>query len=221
MKPDAFMPLYGDDFISAVKMLPKDVKWIYLECCWHYWSHTHCEGLPDDDSLLQELSQVQLPDVWRRVKQLVFDNDKFFVLDGGKWHQKRCRELYLTAKEAYAKKVRQTSAARAAVTKTVTGSVTVRKLKPEPELIEDKTNGLRPIAFNGRLSPIQAATATRFASVLGCQWDQGNGRKWMKRCRDERIRAERVISEVENAIKENRVKTTPAQYAEQIWKEFV
>ena len=33
-------------------------------------------------------------------------------------------------------------------------------------------------------------------------------------------KCERVIAEVESAAKEGRIRTTPAQYSEQIWKEF-
>ena len=56
--------------------------------------------------------------------------------------------------------------------------------------------------------------------MLGEQWNDANGRKWLKRCRDERLKAERVVAEVEQASRETRINTTPAQYAEQIWKEF-
>jgi len=35
-----------------------------------------------------------------------------------------------------------------------------------------------------------------------------------------RGKCERVIAEVESAAREGRIKTTPARYAEQIWKEF-
>jgi len=96
MKLDAWMPFFGDDFSSAVKMFPKNIKWIYLDCLWHYWSHTHCSGLPNDDVLLRELCACELPE-WVRIKGLIFDNDKFFVLQGGKWHQLRCREEYKKA----------------------------------------------------------------------------------------------------------------------------
>ena len=91
---------------------------------------------------------------------------------------------------------------------------------PSPS-IEDKTNGLRPVAFyNGRLSPNQAQIAERFEKALGNQWDDGNGRKWKKRSRIYQAKAERVVAELESAAKESRIKTSPAQYAEQIWKEF-
>lgn len=96
MKIDAWMPFFGDDFSSAVRMFPKHIKWIYLDCLWHYWSHTHCSGLPNDDVLLRELCSCDLQD-WVRVKGLIFDDDRFFVLQDGKWHQMRCQEEYKKA----------------------------------------------------------------------------------------------------------------------------
>lgn len=93
---------------------------------------------------------------------------------------------------------------------------------PSPTLntVLHNTNGLRPIAFNGKLTPEQTEVANRLQLMLGEQWNDANGRKWLKRCKDERLKAERVVAEVEQASRETRINTTPAQYAEQIWKEF-
>ena len=93
---------------------------------------------------------------------------------------------------------------------------------PSPTLntVLHNTNGLRPVAFNGKLTPEQTEVANRLQLMLGEQWNDANGRKWIKRCRDERHKAERVVAEVEQASRETRINTTPAQYAEQIWKEF-
>jgi uncharacterized protein YdaU (DUF1376 family) len=91
---------------------------------------------------------------------------------------------------------------------------------PTPYNLEHKTNGLRPIAFNGKLTPEQTEVANRLQLMIGEQWNDANGRKWLKRCKDERHKAERVVAEVEQASRETRINTTPAQYAEQIWKEF-
>ena len=93
---------------------------------------------------------------------------------------------------------------------------------PSPSLntVTHITNGLRPVAFNGKLTPEQTEVANRLQLMLGEQWNDANGRKWLKRCKDERHKAERVVAEVEQASREVRINTTPAQYAEQIWKEF-
>jgi hypothetical protein len=43
---------------------------------------------------------------------MIFDNDQFFFLENGKWHQKRARANYLKKQEDLIKKQAQTSIAR-------------------------------------------------------------------------------------------------------------
>lgn len=59
----------------------------------------------------------------------------------------------------------------------------------------------------------------RIEKALSGQWSNDAG-KWVNRIKAEPAKARRVIAEIESAIKEQRIKTTPAQYAEQVWKEF-
>jgi hypothetical protein len=61
--------------------------------------------------------------------------------------------------------------------------------------------------------------ADRIEAALGEQWVNDAG-KWINRIKAQPDKCERVVAEVESARKEKRIKTTPAQYAEQIWKEF-
>ena len=70
-----------------------------------------------------------------------------------------------------------------------------------------------------KLSSGQKELADRIESALGVQWTNDAG-KWINRVKFNFGKSERVIAEVESALKESRIKTTPAQYAEQIWKEF-
>ena len=70
-----------------------------------------------------------------------------------------------------------------------------------------------------KLSNRQKELADRIESALGVQWTNDAG-KWINRIKANFGKSERVIAEVESALKESRIKTTPAQYAEQIWKEF-
>ena len=56
-------------------------------------------------------------------------------------------------------------------------------------------------------------------TALGVQWVNDAG-KWVNLIITHFGKSERVIAEVESALQETRIKTTPAQYAEQIWKEF-
>jgi len=69
------------------------------------------------------------------------------------------------------------------------------------------------------LAMIERETAARFEAALADQWVNDAG-KWVNRLKENHGKCVRTISEVESAIKEQRIKTTPAQYAEQIWKEF-
>lgn len=65
----------------------------------------------------------------------------------------------------------------------------------------------------------QADLAARFERALNGQWVNDAG-KWVLRLRGHPEATERVLAEVENAIKEQRVTTSPAQYAEDTWKRF-
>ena len=118
-KPSAYLPFYGNDFFQAMAGCTDDVAIRYLRAIWHYWSHTACDGLPDDDEYLRRVCDCQAGD-WPRIKAIVFDNRYHFRLEEGVWHQPRCREVWLEAVELYEKKVKQTEAATRARTRNVT-----------------------------------------------------------------------------------------------------
>ena len=54
-KPSAYLPLYGNDFFEAIAGYPDAVGMGYLRALWHYWNHTGCDGLPDDDEYLRRV----------------------------------------------------------------------------------------------------------------------------------------------------------------------
>ncbi len=106
------MPLYGADFFDAVRGQPDHIGLGYLKAIWYYWTHTHCEGLRDDQEFLRKVCEVERDD-WAEAMAVIFDNDKFFTLDAdGTWHQKRAAQEWAKAKEKYQRKVKQTSEAR-------------------------------------------------------------------------------------------------------------
>ena len=70
-----------------------------------------------------------------------------------------------------------------------------------------------------KLLPRQKELADRIETALGVQWVNDAG-KWINRIKILPGKCERVFAEVESAAKELRIRTTPAQYAEQQWKEF-
>jgi DNA-binding Lrp family transcriptional regulator len=116
-------------------------------------------------------------------------------------------------------------------------SVTQRsKKEPLPSskecIQESSNNGLKTCSTKGprRLSPIQKELADMVEAVLGDEWANDAG-KWLNRITGgtgdngkptlpDPTKVRRVIAEVELAIRERRIKTTPARYAEEIWKEF-
>lgn len=101
MNPDAYMPYYGATFEAALKGYSAQVKWAYLAACWHYWHHTHCEGLPADDEYLRSVCDCSL-DQWARVRGVIFSGLPFFHIDAsGKYQQKGCREIYIECRKAY------------------------------------------------------------------------------------------------------------------------
>jgi uncharacterized protein YdaU (DUF1376 family) len=100
-------------FEGATGMFNDDEKWKYLRCLIHYWYHSHVEGLPNDDEGLFQLCECK-PERWMRLKGMIFDNDKFFHLENGKWHQKRARLNYLKKQADLIKKQDQTEPAREA-----------------------------------------------------------------------------------------------------------
>ena len=69
------------------------------------------------------------------------------------------------------------------------------------------------------LNRARLETATSFEKALGDQWVNDAG-KWVNRIKSMPGKSERVIAEVELAQREKRIKTSAAQYAEQVWKEF-
>jgi hypothetical protein len=75
----------------------------------------------------------------------------------------------------------------------------------------------KPSSF--KCLPSQKLLIDRIDHCLGVEWENDR-QKWMKRIIKSQSKSERVIAELENAIKEGRVTTTPAAYAEDTWKRF-
>lgn len=100
-------------FFEATAMFNDDEKFKYLRCLVYYWYHTRVEGIFDDDAGLQELCRCDVIQ-WPRLKKMIFDGDKFFYLEGGKWHQKRARKNFQKKQLDLMKKQAQTMGARIA-----------------------------------------------------------------------------------------------------------
>jgi len=102
MKPDAYMPFYGGDFLSATSGMTDACFRCYLKLIWHYWHHSHCTGLNDNRDELRRICGVD-KETWDEVFDQIF-NDQFFSLgEDGKWHQKRAEEEWQKSQAAYDK----------------------------------------------------------------------------------------------------------------------
>lgn len=105
-KPTAYFPFYGNDFFEAVAGYSDAVGMGYLRALWHYWSHTSCEGLPDDDDYLRRICGSNA-DAWESTRRIIFDNRYHFRLADGVWHQPRCRQEYEKSLEIFDKRSKQ------------------------------------------------------------------------------------------------------------------
>ena len=111
MKPDSYIPFYGSDFFFAMSGQSDAVIVAYLRCIWHYWSHYHCEGLPDNEEMLRRLCHCDRED-WNTVRDVIFDNEQFFTQDAnGLWHQKRASDEWQKSMGRYQAVCKKTSAA--------------------------------------------------------------------------------------------------------------
>ena len=99
-KPSAYLPFYGNDFFQAMAGYTDALAIRYLRAIWHYWSHTGCDGLPDEDEYLRRICACQT-DEWASIKAIIFDNRYHFRLENGAWHQPRCREEWTKSKRVF------------------------------------------------------------------------------------------------------------------------
>jgi uncharacterized protein YdaU (DUF1376 family) len=102
-KPSAYLPLYGNDFFEAIAGYSDAVGMRYLRAIWHYWNHTGCQGLPDDDEYLSRVCGCEATE-WAHTKGLIFDNRYHFRLENGAWHQTRCRDEWVKYKHLFDKR---------------------------------------------------------------------------------------------------------------------
>ncbi|MDE2100096.1 MAG: hypothetical protein KGL39_22770 [Patescibacteria group bacterium] len=105
MKPDTWMPFWGDKFFTAVKGRPDFVKLGYITGLWYFWSHNHCIGLENNSDFLRGVCEVSEKN-WAVSEPIIFDNNKFFTLnENGLWIQTYAVELWNEKIESYRRRV--------------------------------------------------------------------------------------------------------------------
>jgi hypothetical protein len=98
---------------------------------------------------------------WTRTKGLIFDNNLFFKLKDGHWHQARAASIYAEDVDNYRAQCERTAAATAArqstrktqqavvttnVTTNVTPCVTATQSEPEPEPKSEEVSKSKPVS---------------------------------------------------------------------------
>ncbi len=220
------MPFYIGDYLADTLGLSLAEHGAYFLSILAYWR----KGGPLSDLEIRSICNSHCDRVCRFFVKLpaVTTSDS-----SPTWRHKRIELELKAAKSNSTKQAARTEAARAALLKkhasrkpSVTGTVTnspspsPSPLSPTKKLKVENSDKAEKASANGKpLNPQQGAIAIRFELALNGQWRNDSG-KWINRIRSHLRLTERVIAEVESAIKEHRVKTTPAQYAQQIWKEF-
>lgn len=91
-------------------------------------------------------------------------------------------------------------------------------LKPIPIPSPPTKKTLKPKKIS-KLTASQKELADRFEFALDGEWINDSG-KWINRIKDDPDKCRRVVAEVENAIREGRIRSVPAAYAEDQWKQF-
>jgi len=104
MKPDAYMPFFGNDFFLAVRGKPDCVSVGYMRALWYYWAQNACVGLVNDESSLRAICEIYSDGDWLRVMPIVFG--EFFKLDTSNlWQQKRSRIEWAKSEQRYQARV--------------------------------------------------------------------------------------------------------------------
>lgn len=223
MKPPAFQ-FYADDFLAGTVTMNFVQRGLYITLLCIQWNKGFVT--PDDIAdLVGDGTAIAQP-LANRVLA------KFKTMPDGNYQNERLeqerkkQEIYRENRRAAGIKgneIRWHSDGTAMATPIANRPSPSPSPIPSPK-ISDKASDQalkKPFQAGGKvkLEPHQKELADRMEHCLNGQWINDAG-KWMLRICGATRKAERVIAEVENAKKENRIKTTPAQYAEQIWKEF-
>lgn len=220
-----WMPFYIGDYLADTIGLSLGEHGAYLLSIFAYWR----KGAPLTQQELKAICNSHCNRVCRFFVKVTGTNS---VEGGPLWSHKRIDQEIKAAILVSSKQAARTEAARAAlaekhapvtvsvtdsVTDSVTSSLSQSHLSPTKKL--KGSDKVAKASAKRKLRPQEAAIAIRFELALNGQWRNDSG-KWINRIVSEFRDAERVVAEVELAIKEDRIQSTPAQYAEQIWKEF-
>lgn len=206
---------YADDFIAGVVDMTQKEVGAYILLLAHGWN-TH--GL--DASDFSRLKRLAKGDISKHVLAK-------FKLKNGKLFNKR-QEEERKIQSAFRRKQAENGAKGGRPIINPSLSSGLQKDEPKKSLpspspspspsIKGGTTKL-PSSDKRRFTRAQTELTARFHQVLNGQWENDR-QKWMGRIKHKEAKAERVIAEVECAVKESRIKKSVAEFAEQTWKDF-
>ena len=222
------MPVIVNDWLSstAIALMTPAEEGGYWHLLLHAWSDTDC-CLPDDDETLAQLSR--LGPAWRQSAAKI---RKCFTVDParpGHIYNEAQRKARISQQNRISKaREQRTNAANSRWAKNRMQNWSIygtdaTALQPQNGSIcgnHASYSLLNTHTYKDKkLTIAQADLAARMEACLADQWVNDAG-KWVDRIKKQFAKVERVTAELESAAKEGRIKSTPAQYVEQIWKEF-
>lgn len=217
------MPVFIGDYLADTIGLTLSQHGAYFLLMMAYWKNRG--PLPDAEAkaVIRDACATDA----RRIQ-------KYFRIASGFWHHKRIDAELLRAKE---NSESRKSAAKTASLARWSSKKGYKNGHPSrmPDAYRDASvthvpspspspsdKGTSDKAYKGKTAKLNRKArelANRLEGCLNGQWDNDAG-KWVNRIKSNLGKSERVVAEVESAVKENRITETPAQYAEHIWKEF-
>lgn len=215
-KPPAFQ-FYVDNFIEGtIHFTPHEIG-VYVRLLCYQWSNGK---IPKDKSVLKRIAGGEVS----KAVLTKFPRGKNRRLEAE-------RQKQLIWREKCSKGGKNSAVSKASTTLEVPlkgegapkGNTPLSSLQ-SPSPVPQSTTKLPASVQNGvekknGFTPWMIELTERYHRCLATGWENDR-QKWMTRIKRHTSRCERVIAEVENAAKEGRIKTTPARYAEQQWKEF-
>lgn len=217
MRPPAFQ-FYATDYLGSqrVQMLNLDEEGAYIRLLCFCWQHGSIPSKPSEiarlvgkgcsSNLARVVAGMFIPHPTDESK-LVHDRLEFEKRKQAEWKEK-C--------SAGGKKSAELKKSHLRVVQL-----------PSQLPLQDSTHIPSPSpihkdhkASGKQFSEHQTELTARFHAALNGQWENDR-QKWMGRIKNETVKAERVLADMELAIKNGTIKKGAAEYAEDTWKKFV
>ena len=212
MKPPAFQ-FYADDFLAGVMNMTNEERGLYIVLLCIQWNR----GYVTMDDFNDFGAQMSEASIQRVLKKFRARSNRLF--NSRMEHERRKLKAFRANRSESGLKgaEKRWHSHSSAMQQPMAKHGFVSPLPSVSVLPTSKTSKL-PAKLK-KWPRHKAEIVSRFEACLAHQWENDRS-KWLGNIDRDWKKSERIVAELENAIKESRVKTTPAQYAEQLWKEF-